>query len=102
LPPSVRLTEVARQHGAARNVVESVAFALTLAQQRDHVGFAVMPGQVVLAGGDTETNASLAGQLAGSSLGLTGLPTDLVAELPRADMVVRIAGRFADAVTSGA
>jgi ADP-ribosylglycohydrolase len=102
LPQEVRLAEAAERYGTSGYVIESVPFALFAAQRLDDLGFAGVLEQVILAGGDTDTNASLAGQIAGTELGLAGLPRDLVAKLPQADMVMRIASAFADAVTAGA
>jgi ADP-ribosyl-[dinitrogen reductase] hydrolase len=102
LPQTVRLADAAERYGASGYVIESVPFALFAAQRVDDLGFAGVLEQVILAGGDTDTNASLAGQIAGTELGLAGLPRDLVAGLPQADMVMRIASEFADAVTASA
>ena len=66
------------------------------------LGFAGMLEQVIAAGGDTDTNASLAGQLAGASLGLHGLPDELLKRLPQADLVLDIAQTFAERVASRA
>jgi ADP-ribosylglycohydrolase len=98
LPPPVHLAQIAAQYGVSGYVVESVSFALLAAQQVEILGFVGMLKQVVLAGGDTDTNASLAGQLAGTKLGLTGLPEDLIAGLPQAEVVIQIGNSFADAV----
>jgi ADP-ribosyl-[dinitrogen reductase] hydrolase len=102
LPPTFHLAEAATRFGTSGYVVESVPFALFAAQQVNELGFVEMMEQVVLAGGDTDTNGSLTGQVVGSRLGLAGLPTDLVAGLPQAELVMRIAGTFADALTRGA
>jgi ADP-ribosylglycohydrolase len=99
--PSVPLAELATQHGASGYVAESVPFALFAAQRMDDLGFAGMLEQVISAGGDTDTNASLAGQVAGTKLGLSGLPGHLVAELEEADLVFRITVRFADVAING-
>jgi ADP-ribosylglycohydrolase len=100
LPPSTRILEVAARFGATGYVVESVPLALWASQHVEELGFVGMLEQVVLAGGDTDTNASLAGQVAGTKLGLTGLPENLVARLPQAEMVIRIARSFAEVVAS--
>jgi ADP-ribosylglycohydrolase len=102
LPQAVRLAEAAAQYGASGYVIESVPFALFAAQRVEALGFTGLLEQIILAGGDTDTNASLAGQVVGTELGLAGLPRDLVAGLPQADMVMGIASEFAAAVTGSA
>src|SRR5207248_6063617 len=101
LPPTVPLAEVARQHGTSGFVVESVPFALLAAQRIGELAFTGLLEQVIAAGGDTDTNASLVGQITGAALGLEGLPKDLVEQLPQAEMVLEIANDFA-AATLGA
>lgn len=64
--------------GVSGYVVDSVPFAFFAATQVHHLGFGQMLEQVVAAGGDTDTNASLAGQLAGFMLGASQLPIDWV------------------------
>jgi ADP-ribosylglycohydrolase len=54
--------------------------------------------QVIAAGGDTDTNASIACQVAGTALGLSGLPEELVARLPEAEFVLGTARAFAERV----
>src|SRR5436190_18307866 len=101
LPPTVPLAEVASRHGASGYVVESVPFALLSAQRIGELGFAGLLEQVIAAGGDTDTNASLVGQITGTALGLEGLPKDLVEQLPQAEMVLEIGREFAAATVGG-
>jgi ADP-ribosylglycohydrolase len=100
LPAGTSVAEAARRYGASGYVVESVPLAIFAAQMIGEFGFADMLEQVVLAGGDTDTNASLAGQIAGTALGFQRLPADLVARLPQAEMVMEIANEFADTMSS--
>ena len=102
LPPTMNLADAARRLGASGYVVESVPFALYAARRTHELGFAGMLEQVIAAGGDTDTNASLAGQLAGASLGLHGLPDELLKRLPQADLVLGIAKTFVERVASRA
>ena len=97
LPSTMPLTEVARRHGASGFLVESVPFALLAARRLGELGFTGLLEQVIAAGGDTDTNASLVGQIAGAALGLEGLPKDLVKDLPEAEMVLEITRAFAAA-----
>jgi ADP-ribosylglycohydrolase len=100
LPQTVTLAEAAERFGAAGFVGESVPLAIFAARRVGELGFAGMLGQIIAVGGDTDTNASLAGQIAGASLGLERLPGDLLARLPQAEMVMRIAGAFAEALAA--
>jgi ADP-ribosylglycohydrolase len=98
LPPGTTVTEAAQLHGSSAYVIESVPLALHAAQQANQRGFAGMLEDVIAAGGDTDTNASLASQIAGTALGFGGLPVDLLAKLPQADFVLGVARRFAESV----
>jgi ADP-ribosylglycohydrolase len=50
-------------------------------RQADKLGFASMLEQIIAVGGDTDSNASIAGQLVGVRLGSNGLPADLIRRL---------------------
>lgn len=99
LPSSTALANAAARFGSSGFVIESVPFAMFSARQARYLGFAGMLEQVILAGGDTDSNASIAGQIAGTELGLEKIPSDLLARLPQAEMVLATAQRFADFVT---
>jgi ADP-ribosylglycohydrolase len=96
LPPDESLAEAARRFGTSGYVVESVPLALFAARQVGRLGFAGMLAQVIAAGGDTDTNASLACQIAGTALGFSGLPAELLGRLPQG--VLEIARAFAESV----
>jgi ADP-ribosyl-[dinitrogen reductase] hydrolase len=100
LPSAVTLAEAAQRYRASGFVVESVPFALFAAGRVQELGFAGMLEQIIAVGGDTDTNASLAGQVAGTAIGLHGLPADLVERLPQAELVVGTARAFAEKVAS--
>ncbi|HYV39897.1 MAG TPA: ADP-ribosylglycohydrolase family protein [Gemmataceae bacterium] len=98
LTPGSSLKETAVLYGTSGYVVESVPFALFAAAQVHELGFVGMLEQVIAAGGDTDTNASIAGQVAGTALGFGQLPRELVTRLPQGDLVLGIARRFAERV----
>lgn len=102
LPSGISLAEAARLYGVSGYVVESVPFALFAAGRVAALGFMGMLQQVIAAGGDTDTNASLAGQVAGTSLGFCGLPKELIAAFPQAELVLGIARAFAESIASRA
>lgn len=58
-------------------VVNSVPFAIFCASQVKKVGMVTMYHQIVECGGDTDTNASIAGQIAGALVGEEALPATL-------------------------
>ena len=49
-------------------------------------------------GGDTDTIASIAGQVVGALLGIEAVPGDLIDRIVEAPLVRTIAARFADTV----
>ncbi len=81
--------EIAENFGASGFVVESVPFAIYAAQQVFQLGFEQMIREVVLAGGDTDTNASIAGQIAGAMLGYENLPPTMVNQLPDLEFIAQ-------------
>lgn len=80
LPGLPTVAAVARL-GTSGYVVDSVPFALFCASQVPQRGLTSVLSAIVAAGGDTDTNASLAGQVAGALLGQQQLPADLLAQL---------------------
>jgi ADP-ribosyl-[dinitrogen reductase] hydrolase len=84
LPAHVSIADVARL-GTSGYVVDSVPFALFCASQVPHLGLVKMLSAVIEAGGDTDTNASLAGQIAGALLGQHHLPQELLQKLTQVE-----------------
>lgn len=62
-------------------VVNSVPLAIFAASQVLKLGMPEMYRQLIAAGGDTDTNASMAGQIAGALLGGDNLPQSLISKL---------------------
>ncbi|HEY1376327.1 MAG TPA: ADP-ribosylglycohydrolase family protein, partial [Gemmataceae bacterium] len=98
LPTAVSLADAARRFGTSGYVVESVPFALFAARRVGELGFTGVLEQVIAAGGDTDTNASIAGQIAGTALGFKSLPGELVDKLPQPELVLDVARTFAERV----
>jgi ADP-ribosyl-[dinitrogen reductase] hydrolase len=98
LPPEENLVDIAISFGASGYVVESVPLAIFAARQVGRLGFTGMLEQVIAAGGDTDTNASIACQIAGSAVGFNGLPPELMQKVPQLDLVLAIAQAFAERV----
>jgi ADP-ribosyl-[dinitrogen reductase] hydrolase len=98
LPAEMGIKEAASRFGASGYVVESVPLALFAAKRSETIGFVEMVRELLAAGGDTDTNASIAGQIAGARLRLSGLPSEFVERLPQRDMVLETARLFANRV----
>lgn len=90
LPGRPTIAEVA-QLGTSGYVVDSVPFALFCASQVRQLGFTPMLAAIIAAGGDTDTNASLAGQVAGTLLGQAQLPPALRRQLTQVDGYAEVA-----------
>jgi ADP-ribosylglycohydrolase len=98
LPLQLPVSEVARSFGATGHVVDTVPFALYCAQL---IASDVLPdvlARTISAGGDTDTIASIAGQIAGTVVGSAGIPSALLTDVDGIDEVVAIAGEFAEFV----
>jgi ADP-ribosylglycohydrolase len=100
LEPDVSMAEAAQKYGVSGYVAESVPFALFAASRVRTCGFTPMLEQITLAGGDTDSNGSIAGQIAGTMLGLDGLPHELVSAMPDTSLVLGIGRTFANAVVN--
>lgn len=72
--PSMRIRDLGRKFGSTGYVVDSVPLALFAAQQAPEIGLEKMMKEIVAAGGDTDTNCSIAGQIAGVQMGLEAIP----------------------------
>lgn len=95
LPDDLTVAEVAFKFGSSGYVVDSVPLALyTASSIADLPLGAVLQGEIE-AGGDTDTIASMAGQVAGAWIGGSQIPRDMIELLPNARDIVRIADEFA-------
>lgn len=99
LNEAISLREIAARYGASGYAVESVPLALCGAQRVRHSGFAMMLTQLIACGGDTDTNAAIAGQVAGAWLGYQQLPPAWLARLPERALIESIAGDLARSAT---
>ncbi len=62
-------------------VVNSVPLALVAANKIQEIGLERMFNEIVLIGGDTDTNCSIAGQISGTLLGINNIPNELLIKL---------------------
>jgi ADP-ribosylglycohydrolase len=77
-------------------VVESVPLALCGAQRIESLGFERIILELISAGGDTDTVASIAGQVAGTLIGRSSIDQSLLARLPESHFIESISVQFAD------
>lgn len=77
------ISSIGKEFGSSGYVVESVPLAIFAASKVRHIGFKEMLIQLTAIGGDTDTNCSMAGQIAGALLGINSLPSDLKMQVMR-------------------
>lgn len=92
---SAPIPAVAQKYGNSGYVVESVPLAIYGAQQVVNLGFAAMLRELIATGGDTDTIASMAGQIAGTLLGQQGLPNEWLVRVPEREGVASAATALA-------
>jgi ADP-ribosylglycohydrolase len=98
--PRASVREVATRFGTSGFVADSIPLALLAAQHVSDLGFERMMNDVVSVGGDTDTTASIAGQIAGAFFGYSKLPPHLLHRLPSRDLIQTIGDEFAKLVLS--
>ena len=89
------ITDVAAQFGSSGYVVESVPLSLYAARSIDRYPFDEILRMIIEAGGDTDTNASITGQIVGTWIGASQIPERLIHSLPNVNNIDRIATDFA-------
>ncbi len=87
--------DVAERYGCGGYVVESVPLAILGVERLLADGFECLVTDLIRCGGDTDTIASMAGQIAGAAIGIEGLPQDMVGVLDECDEVVAVGQQFA-------
>ncbi len=90
---------VAARFGSSGHVVDAVPLALYLARAGATGPLEGPLGEAAGMGGDTDTIAAIAGQVAGAGLAGASLPVDLLRTLPDIGEVERTVGAFADVVS---
>jgi ADP-ribosyl-[dinitrogen reductase] hydrolase len=98
LDPETPIGQIAKQYGASGYVADSVPLALVGADRFRKLGFIGVLEQLISCGGDTDTVASIAGQVMGSLVGRSGLPEDVSTSLRNSDDILAIAEMFAGTV----
>jgi ADP-ribosyl-[dinitrogen reductase] hydrolase len=90
--------QIARQYGSSGYVADSVPLALFAVRRLRILGFVGVIEELISCGGDTDTNASIAGQVMGSFLGGSQLPEEMVSYLVNLEEILETAEAFANAV----
>ena len=80
LPENTTIAEIARL-GNNGYVVNSIPFAIFAASVVLKTGMTSMFQAIIDSGGDTDTNASIAGQIAGALIGKENIPVNLIDQL---------------------
>jgi len=94
------LSALAATFGSSGYVVDTVPLAIIAAARMTAETFGAVLYELNEAGGDTDTIGSIAGQIAGVSIGLKSLPEDLIRLLPPDPPVLRIARQFAQSAAN--
>jgi len=89
------IASIAKRFGCSGYVVESVPLALYAAAEFSHLSSSDVLTHLIEVGGDTDTIASIAGQIIGTRIGLSALPHEFIARLPDREFVLSTAERFA-------
>lgn len=95
--PHLSISEVASEVGSSGYVAESVPLAVFAASKIIEQSFASILEDIIVAGGDTDTNCSMAGQIMGTYLGKERLPKELVRplmDLAEYQEIAAIFGRY--------
>lgn len=92
------VADIASQFGSSGYVVESVPLALYAARSIDRLALDAVLRSVIEAGGDTDTIASMTGQIAGAWAGASQISRETVESLPNASGIERIVDEFAQTV----
>jgi len=79
-PLTVTIPEIAKL-GNNGYVVNSIPFAIFCSTKILHLGLEKMFQQIINSGGDTDTNASIAGQISGTLIGTENIPSGLLSKL---------------------
>lgn len=93
--PDASIPEVAEEFGSSGYVVESVPLTLYAASLIDRYPFDEILRMVIEAGGDTDTNASITGQILGTWIGASQIPDRMLKSFPYVNDIERIASEFA-------
>lgn len=98
LEKTLTMEDAGKILGSSGYVGDSVPLAVFASSQISRTGFVTVLEQIIALGGDTDTIASMACQIAGAAAGLKGIPSNLLERLPEHELVMNTAHRLADVV----
>jgi ADP-ribosyl-[dinitrogen reductase] hydrolase len=98
LPLEISIEQLAHRFSTTGYVVDTVPFALYCAQSVVHEDLEVVLSRTISAGGDTDTIGSITGQIAGTVVGLAGVPHAFFADIEQSEQVGFIAHAFAEMI----
>lgn len=91
---NLSVLEIGRKFGATGFVAETVPLAIVAAMRMTQATFEAVVSEIVEIGGDADTIASIAGQIAGARLGFGELPQRLIAVIPEVKSILKTAEEF--------
>lgn len=94
------IAEMANKYGNSGYVVETVPLVLYAVEQINRLGFEKLLEELICVGGDTDTIASIAGQILGTLISFENLPLEMIGRIPDFEMIFRAATKFAEAVSN--
>lgn len=94
MPQDTPASVLASEFGASGYVVDSIPLALFCARKATTLSFEDVLIDAIEAGGDTDTIASMIGNIVGAHLGRAALPEQFISQLPDIDKLTNIAKRF--------
>jgi ADP-ribosyl-[dinitrogen reductase] hydrolase len=98
LNENTTVPEIANNYGCSGYVAETVPIALYGAQQINKLGFQGVLESLISCGGDTDTIASITGQVMGTLLGKEKLSNELIERLPNLSMITKTVNLFSETV----
>ena len=92
------LFDLSSRYGNSGYVVETVPLALCGACHVKSLGFREVINQLIRCGGDTDTIASIAGQIAGVIVGYNALPKEMTTRVPQQELIRSVIKEYMNVV----
>lgn len=95
--PSLSIREAVNFVGTSGHVIQSVPFSIFAANKIRESRFEDVLTEIILCGGDTDTNAALAGQIMGAYIGLSnfsGKLTGMFTQIKECDYILKAAQKL--------
>jgi len=98
LGDSTNIIDLGKKHGASGYVVESIPLALFSASQVETLSFQQIIKEIVSLGGDTDTIASITGQVVGAYIGRKNLPEEMISNLLDLELIEKTIYLFTNVI----